>query len=58
MIEFQQYLGFVIFAVIGLAGFWIMVFLLGFLPYWIFGYFQDLRRQKKEEAEGQLQETV
>jgi len=54
MIEFQQWLGFVLFAFIGLAGFWIFLFLLGFLPYWIFGYYKDLNRQKKAEREEEL----
>jgi len=57
MFEFQQYLGFVLFAVIGLAGFWVFLFLLGFLPYWVFGYFKDQRKQKKAEADRQMQET-
>lgn len=51
MIEFQQWLGFLLFACIGLAGFWVFLFLLSILPYWIFGYFQDLRKQKKTEKE-------
>ncbi len=54
MITFQQYLGFIIFAVIATAGFWIMIFLLSILPYWIFGYFKDLRAQKKAKKEGEV----
>lgn len=51
MFEFQQWLGFVLFAFIGLAGFWMMLFLLGILPYWIFGYFKDLKDQKKKDRQ-------
>lgn len=53
MFEFQQWLGFLLFAIIGVAGFWIMIFLLGIIPYWIYGYFKDLKRQKKEEKENE-----
>lgn len=49
MIEFQQWLGFLLVVIIGLAGFWIFIFLLGILPYWIAGHFKDLRKQKKAE---------
>lgn len=55
MIEFQQWLGFLLFCIIGMAGFWIMMFLLGILPYWIFGYFKDLKRQKKEAEQQELE---
>lgn len=54
MIEFQQWIGFVIFAFIGLAGVWVMLFLLGILPYWIMGYFKDLNKQKKAQREEEL----
>lgn len=49
MFEFQQWLGFLLFAVIGIAGFWILIFMLGILPYWIIGHFKDLAKQKKAE---------
>lgn len=49
MIQFDQWLGFLLIAVIGMAGFWIFMFLLSILPYWIMGYFKDLKKQKKAE---------
>lgn len=55
MFEFDQFLGFLAFMIIGLMGFWVMVFLMGILPYWIGGNVKELldeikekRRQKKE----------
>lgn len=54
MIEFQQWIGFLIFAAIGLAGFWVMLFLIGIIPYWIAGYFKDLNKQKKAQREEEL----
>lgn len=54
MITFQQYLGFMIFAIIAMAGFWIMMFILSILPYWIYGYFKDLKEQKKAKKEDEV----
>lgn len=54
MITFQQYFGFIIFAVIATAGFWIMIFILSILPYWIFGYFKDLKDQKKAKKDDEV----
>lgn len=57
MIEFQQWLGFLLIAVIGLVGFWIFFFLISLLPYWIFGALKDHYKQKKaqNEQEGETQ---
>lgn len=54
MIEFQQWIGFLIFAFIGLAGFWMLLFLVGILPYWIMGHYKDLNKQKKARREEEL----
>lgn len=33
----MSFLGFLIFLTIAGAGFWLLIFLMGILPYWIFG---------------------
>ncbi|MFD2697050.1 hypothetical protein ACFSQ0_03525 [Mesonia sediminis] len=49
MFEFDQWLGFLAFAVIGLIGFWLMLFLLTFVvPYWIGGSLLERFKEKKE----------
>lgn len=54
MIEFQQYLGFLLILIIGTAGFWIFFFLISILPYWILGHFKDLRKQKKAKQKQEV----
>lgn len=49
MFEFDQYLGFIAFLIIGLLGFWIMVFLIGIIPYWIGGAVKEMLDEKKEK---------
>ncbi|MDX1602631.1 MAG: hypothetical protein R3209_06140 [Salinimicrobium sediminis] len=49
MFEFDQYLGFIAFLVIGLLGFWVMVFLIGIIPYWIGGAVKEMLDEKKEK---------
>jgi len=40
--DFNQYLGFLVFLSILTMGFWLMFFLLLFIiPYWLFGYFME-----------------
>lgn len=51
MFEFDQWLGFLLIMVILIIGFWIMLFLMGILPYWIFGALKDRREQMKAEKE-------
>jgi hypothetical protein len=51
MFEFSQYLGFLIFLTILTIGFWLMFFLVSFVPYWIGGAIVELikeRRNKKK----------
>ncbi|MDX1362967.1 hypothetical protein [Arenibacter latericius] len=49
MFTFEQYLGFIAFASILLIGFWLMIFLLGFVvPYWIGGSIQEAIKEKRE----------
>lgn len=49
MFEFDQYLGFLAFAGIGLMGFWVMLFLTSIIPYWIGGAIKELLDEKKEK---------
>ncbi|MBP6039679.1 hypothetical protein [Flavobacterium sp.] len=53
MFEFQQYLGFLLFLTILTIGFWLMIFLVGFVQYWLGGAIIELikeRRNKNKEA--------
>jgi uncharacterized membrane protein len=49
MFEFQQYLGFLAFLTILTIGFWLMIFLIHFVPYWIVGALRELYKEKKAE---------
>lgn len=37
-----MFIGFLLFLVVFLMAFWLMLFITGFLPFWIIGYFIDL----------------
>ena len=47
MFEFQQYLGFLLFLTILTMGFWLMIFLIHFVFYWIFGATRELLKERK-----------
>ena len=47
MFEFQQYLGFLLFLTILTIGFWLMIFLVHFVAYWIFGATRELLKERK-----------
>ena len=49
MFEFQQYLGFLLFLTILTIGFWLMIFLASFVPYWIGGAIAELLKERKEK---------
>ncbi|MCZ8168717.1 hypothetical protein SAMN05444377_10416 [Flavobacterium fontis] len=49
MFEFQQYLGFLLFLTILTAGFWLMIFLIHFVFYWVFGVTKELLQERKEK---------
>lgn len=49
MFEFDQFLGFLAFMIIGLIGFWVMIFLMAILPYWIGGNVKELIDEKREK---------
>ena len=55
MFEFQQYLGFLLFLTILTMGFWLMIFLINFVIYWVFGASIELWKEKraKKRLEGQ-----
>ena len=54
MVEFPQYLGFILFLTILTIGFWLMFFLVAFLQYWVGGAlwerFKEMREKKREES--------
>lgn len=49
MFEFDQYLGFLAFAIIVLIGFWLMIFLTSIIPYWIGGAVKEMLDERKEK---------
>ena len=49
MFTFAQYLGFLLFLTILTIGFWLMIFLIHFVFYWIFGATRELLRERKEK---------
>lgn len=49
MFTFEQYLGFLAFLTILTMGFWLMIFLVGILPYWIGGALHENWKLKREE---------
>ncbi|MBC7524126.1 MAG: hypothetical protein H7239_06785 [Flavobacterium sp.] len=51
MFEFSQYLGFLAFLTILTIGFWLMIFLVHFVPYWIGGALFELYKEKKAKKE-------
>ena len=53
MFEFQQYLGFLAFLTILTIGFWLMFFLVGFLPYWIGGAIFELIKEKRAKKQAE-----
>jgi len=51
MFEFDQYLGFLLFLTILTIGFWLMFFLVSFVPYWLGGAIMELIKEKKAKKE-------
>jgi hypothetical protein len=49
MFEFQQYLGFLLFLTILTIGFWLMIFLIGFVQYWLGGAIIELIKEKRNK---------
>ncbi len=49
MFDFDQYLGFIAFFTILLIGFWLMIFLIGFVvPYWLGGNLIEFLKEKRD----------
>jgi hypothetical protein len=51
MFEFQQYLGFILFLTVLTIGFWLMIFLVGFVHYWLGGAIIELIKEKKAKRD-------
>ena len=49
MFEFQQYLGFLLFLTILTIGFWLMIFLASFVPYWLGGAITEFIKEKRNK---------
>jgi cytochrome b subunit of formate dehydrogenase len=49
MFDFDQYLGFLAFLTILTIGFWLMIFLASFIPYWIGGAIMEMVKEKQAE---------
>lgn len=49
MFSFEQYLGFIAIMTVVTMGFWLMIFLMGILPYWIGGSLHENWKNKREE---------
>lgn len=53
--EFQHFIGFLVFLTVFTMGFWMMIFLLTFvIPYWIIGYLKEewmFKKQAKKKKE-------
>lgn len=47
MFTFQQYLGFLLFLTVITIGFWLMIFLIHFVIYWVFGASIELFKEKR-----------
>lgn len=47
--EFQQFVGFLIFLTVFTMGFWLLIFSLAFIvPYWLFGTLMENMKLKRE----------
>lgn len=55
MFDFDQYLGFLAFLTILTIGFWLMIFLISFIPYWIGGALIENMKMKREARKKELE---
>ena len=55
MFEFQQYLGFLLFLTILTIGFWLMIFLVGFVHYWLGVAIMELIKEKRAKRQAELE---
>jgi hypothetical protein len=58
MFEFDQYLGFLAFLTILTIGFWLMIFLISFIPYWIGGALYENWKLKREARRKEIEEDL
>ncbi len=58
MFEFQQYLGFLLFLTILTMGFWLMIFLINFVIYWVFGASIELWKEKRAKRKLEEQQST
>ena len=58
MFEFQQYLGFLLFLTILTMGFWLMIFLINFVFYWVFGASVELYKERKAKKKHEEQQSA
>jgi uncharacterized membrane protein len=58
MFEFQQYLGFLLFLTILTMGFWLMIFLINFVIYWVFGASIELWKEKRAKKKLEEQQST
>lgn len=58
MFEFQQYLGFLLFLTILTMGFWLMIFLINFVIYWVFGASIELWKEKRARKKLEEQQST
>jgi len=58
MFEFQQYLGFLLFLTILTMGFWLMIFLINFVIYWVFGASIELYKEKRAKKKLEEQQST
>mgnify|MGYP003432034506 CR=1 FL=1 len=55
MFEFQQYLGFLLFLTILTIGLWLMIFLVGFVHYWLGGAIMELIKGQRATRQAELE---
>jgi len=58
MFDFQKYLGFILFLTILTIGFWLMIFLIGFVHYWIAGAIKELINEKRAKKLQEKEQSV
>lgn len=51
MFTFSEFLGFLAVMVIVTMGFWLLIFLVGLMPYWVGGAIRERMKEKKEAKE-------
>lgn len=55
LFTFNQFLGFLVVMVVVTMGFWLLIFLVGLIPYWIGGAVKEMMDEKKAAKEKNLE---